>query len=294
MSELQAPPLILDFDRSVPPLSEDEIRLDLHDFQESIRFACSSGTLKKFAARLEGLMPTEHGCVFLGSGDYHHLTLPLLKRLIKKSPGRRIDLLLCDNHPDNMRYLFGIHCGSWVYHAARLEAVRHIHVLGISSGDIGLAHCWENHLWPLLKKKLTYWSVGRKPSWLELPGLAGCHKNFKNPDQLMEKFLPQAAKLRNIYLSIDKDVLRPEAVRTNWDQGTFEAGHLEALIKDRAGNILAADITGDVSIYRYKNKLKRWISLLDAQKAPDPALLEQWREQQRKMNKMLLECLRRA
>ncbi len=88
------------------------------------------------------------GCVLLGSGDYHHVTQLLLERLPSDEP---IHLIVCDNHPDNMRYPFGIHCGSWVYWASKLPQVARIDVLGISSSDIGWLHAVENHWSPLYK-----------------------------------------------------------------------------------------------------------------------------------------------
>jgi len=165
-------PVILDFDASVPPLSVDEVRIPVNDWQEAIRFGCTLRTYAALASHLDGLIPPEHGCVFTGSGDYHHLSLYLLRRLARRkalAPGS-LDVVVCDNHPDNMRYPFGLHCGSWVRHAAALACIRHIHVIGITSPDITFAHAWENYLMPLARKKLFYWSVGRRAAWLGLLG----------------------------------------------------------------------------------------------------------------------------
>src|SRR5258708_28144195 len=49
------------------------------------------------------------------------------------------------SHPDNMRFPWGVHCGSWVRRVALHPAVSHVHVAGITSGDIGRAHRSEEH-----------------------------------------------------------------------------------------------------------------------------------------------------
>ena len=89
-----------------------------------------------------------------GSGDFHHVSAILLERLAIATP---IDVVVLDNHPDNMRFPFGIHCGSWVRRVAALPQVRHVHVVGISSGDLRLVNAWAHYWAPLLAGKLTYW-----------------------------------------------------------------------------------------------------------------------------------------
>lgn len=187
--------------------------------------------------------------MFTGSGDYHHLSQLLLNRLPTQ---QKFQLIICDNHPDNMRYPFGIHCGSWVYWASRLPQVEHVHVLGIGSQDIGLGHAWENHWSPLLKRKLTYWNVNVDTRWMNWIGAGRSNRAFGNADELMRAFLAQFDRSLPVYLSIDKDVLSPEVVNTNWDQGEFLEQHLNDLIDACQGRIIGADITGDVSAYHYE------------------------------------------
>ena len=98
-------PLILDLDASVGALP-DAIRIDARDWHDRLRFACSASQLRAFGERLETRFPTPHGTVFFGSGDFHHLSLPLIARLATE---RRMRVLVFDNHPDNMRFPFGVH-----------------------------------------------------------------------------------------------------------------------------------------------------------------------------------------
>ena len=148
-------PVILDFDGSVLPVAEGERRIPLGSWQEAIRFGCTRRAFSALEAHLEGVLPVDCGCAFMGSGDFHHVTLIPLRRLCRRLPPASLDVVVFDNHPDNMRYPLGIHCGSWVSHAALLPSVRRVHVIGITSGDIGLAHAWENRLTPFQRRKLT-------------------------------------------------------------------------------------------------------------------------------------------
>jgi len=125
-------PIVLDFDGSVAPLDGTET-IALRDHEENLRFACRLRALRDLPQTGDAPL------VFLGSGDFHHVTYALLARL-----RRSVEVVVVDNHPDNMRYPFGIHCGSWVSHVAKLPFVARVHVLGITSSDVEGAHVIEN------------------------------------------------------------------------------------------------------------------------------------------------------
>lgn len=285
-------PLILDFDGSVPPLGAGETRVALGDWQESIRFGCSWQRFFRLETHLRPVLPEQYGCVFTGSGDFHHLTLFLLREAARRFPsGESFDLIVCDNHPDNMRYPFGLHCGSWVSHAAAMPCVRHVHVLGICSPDITLRHAWENRLAPFLRRKLTYWSVNRRAGWLGCIGRAAFGRTFPSADALVDSFLPIAKVSPRVYFSLDKDVLSPAVVRTNWDQGVFEESHLVALAGCLRNKLAGADVCGDVSGYAYAGGFKRILSRLDGQCSPTQAQTRSWREEHGEINRRLLALL---
>lgn len=287
------PPLILDFDGSVLPVSEDECRLSLGEWQEAIRFGCTFAACARLESHLHGKLPEAYGCAFTGSGDYHHLSLLLLRGLARRRgpAAPPLTLVVCDNHPDNMRYPFGLHCGSWVRHAAALAAVAHIHVLGITSGDITARHAWENYLSPFWRKKLTYWSIGRGAGWLRLLGWGEYGRRFDSPGALVDAFLPVLRKAGEVYLSLDKDVFSPELVRTNWDQGVFELDHAAAIMTGCRDKLAGADITGDISDYAYTGRLKRLLSRLDGQTTLTPEEISGSQVVQRELNRRLLGLL---
>jgi len=188
-----------------------------------------------------------------------------------------------------MLYLFGLHCGSWVRHAAALSFVRHIHVIGISSPDIGFAHAWENCLIPFMRRKLWYWSVGQNANWLKLFRRGDHSRSFDSASALISAFMPVLQESPAVYLSIDKDVLSRSIVCTGWDQGVFEPKHLEAVLQACSGKLVGTDITGDISVYGYAGRLKKILSRLDGRKPQDTAALESWQAEQRAVNIRLLD-----
>ncbi len=269
--------LVLDLDGSVAPLEGAET-IPLRDREEELRFACRRRSLD----RLPPL--TDARLVFLGSGDFHHLTYALIAHM--QCP---MEVVVLDNHPDNMRYPFGIHCGSWVAHAARLPFVSRIHVAGICSPDVEGARALENHLRPLRAGKVVYWCIRRDLGALRRLG-ARASQSFDSIADLLGA-LRGALSGQPVYLSIDKDVLAHDVVRTNWDQGVMTLEELESAIAMLRGNLFAADVTGDVSPYRYRSRFKRLLSALDRQPEVPEQSLAAWREAHHRVNVRLLSLL---
>ena len=290
----ELPPLVLDFDNSVLPFSKREIRLPLEAWQKKIRFGCSHKSFREFERHLERLLPADYGCVFTGSGDYHHVSFLLLKAVIEKKciPPDTLDVIVCDNHPDNMRYPFGLHCGSWVRAACGLPGVRHVHVVGITSPDITARHAWENYLGPFLRKKITYWSIGTRATWLTYINRGEYTKNFATVHSLLDTLAPVLRDADSIYLSVDKDVFNPDVVRTNWDQGLFDLEAMNSLIRFCSGRLVGADITGDVSLYAYTNLFKKLLSHIDGQSVNLAAQeIYAWQQEHKTINRLLLKNL---
>jgi len=282
-------PVVLDFDSSVSDIP-GALQLPLQNWQEPIRFGCRWSTFKRLSQYLNQVLPSQYGCVFTGSGDYHHITQLLLQH---KKEARPFQLIVCDNHPDNMRYPFGIHCGSWVYWASRLPQISHIHVLGISSRDISSAHAWENHWRPLLRGRLTYWNLQVNARWLNKVGAENSNRAFSDPDQMISTFL-RNMDAENVYLSIDKDVFSNKVVNTNWDQSCLLESHIQQVIDACQGRLIGADITGDVSSYHYQSRFKRWLSAADGQDEVPAETALQWQIKQNQLNQRLLSRINRC
>ena len=288
MNELAQRPVVLDIDRSVGALPQ-RLVLPLEHWQESIRFGCSLATMRRFRRMLDELLPAEHGTVFTGSGDFHHLSWPLIARL---PASRSFQVVVLDNHPDNMRFPFGVHCGSWVRKVAMLPQVSHVHVLGITSADIGAGHAWENYLTPLLRGKLTYWSMGVDTDWARRLGLARAFRSFDSPEALVDAFTQlQRGQRGPSYLTIDKDAFAAEVAHTNWDQGRLLLPHALDVISSLRNGLVGSDINGEVSHYQYKSWWKRRLSAMDDQPDIDPAMLAEWQAQQHALNLQLFDAI---
>lgn len=296
---LRLPPVVLDLDGSVGPLP-GERRLALGDWQETMRFGCTLAQMMRFRDAIQPQLPApaDRGTVLMGSGDFHHLSWPLIAHLAQAGtegnarpwPERSLRVVVLDNHPDNMRFPFGVHCGSWVSHVASHPAVGHVHVVGITSPDIGLGHAWENRLAPLRAGKLSYWSVGVDTTWSRWLGIASAFRNFDCAEHLADTLCTELqAAPQATYLSIDKDVFAADVVRTNWDQGQLQEAQANRVIAALQGQIYGSDITGDVSAYRYRTAWKRCLSHADAQETEiEPALLQSWQQAQHALNRRLV------
>jgi Arginase family len=281
-------PLILNFDNSVWSLPGAQI-IELGDLQEAIRFGCRKKVLLDLGKKIDTEIYSHHGLVFLGSGDYHHISYLLIERLRKLDT--RIQVVVFDNHPDNMRYPFGIHCGSWVRHVSRLPFIAHVHVVGITSTDVEARQIWANYLMPLYSGKLTYWCVQRNLRALRNIGIRHC-RTFPSVATLTYDFVAMLEKTQEpIYLSIDKDVLAYDEVITNWDQGVMGIDDLIGVIKQIQGRILASDVVGEVSSYQYQSLFKRYLSNLDHQLVIPEHSLINWQKQHQRVNLTLLSAL---
>ena len=290
---MQQTPVVLDVDGSVGPLN-GELRLPLQDWQERVRFGCGLDTFKRFSAALQADLPAQHGTVLMGSGDFHHLSWPLIERCIAQqgfSAARPLRVVVLDNHPDNMRFPWGVHCGSWVRRVAMHPAVSQVHVAGITSQDIGKGHAWENYLTPLRAGKLTYWSCGVDTRWAARVGAATAFRSFASLGELSTTLAHMLLEQpQPTYLSIDKDVFAPEVVRTNWDQGQMQEQQAVDLIHALHGQLRGSDITGDVSSWQYSTWWKRWMSAGDGQDTQiDAVTLATWQAGQHGLNQRLIE-----
>ena len=285
---MHATPLVLDFDASAgTPLGS--IVVPLADWHQRIRFGCSLRTFDALRRHVLPLLPRDAGPVLTGSGDFHHASLLLIERLADQGP---LDVVVFDNHPDNMRYPWGIHCGSWVAHVARLPLVRHVQVMGITSNDVSLSHALENRLVPLWRGRVSYWCIGRDARWARWSGLKGVIRSFASAEQMLDAFAAQQASSQApVYLSIDKDVLSTRVARTNWDQGVMDEEDLCRAIAAVSSRLVGCDITGDLSAARYEARWKRWLSQWDGQAELAAEQIREWQAAHHILNERLIVAL---
>jgi hypothetical protein len=258
---------VLDFDGSVS-LDRYIERFNLRQHEEQIRYYTSFRNLEDLEPAIKTIAAS-YRVFFTGSGDFHHVSYLLLKHL----PLIKVQVVVFDNHPDNMLLFPGIHCGSWVYHASKLPNISNITVFGISSGDISGLNLPQNRLSVLRTGKVNYLCTGHV-SWIAKQLSRGNIRDIDISQKSISEVLEQLIKNspHPLYLSIDKDVLSKETVRTTWDQGKMTENMLFECIGKIADRTFAADITGDLSSYRYKSLVKRLLRRVDGceQMPPDP------------------------
>jgi len=243
------------------------VEYQLRSWGPRIRLGCSHGRFRLFQRALKALLAEEEPAAaptvtLYGSGDFHHVSLALLSRL----PGP-YNLLVLDNHPDWMRGIPFMHCGTWLYHAARLPQVRNVfHVGGNVDFDNGFRRLAP---WSLLRSgKVTVFPAVRYfqgSAWQRVPHEPirpgpQAHVSIRRLRSLLYTFR-RTLKSCPLYISLDKDVMTADEAAVNWDSGHLHMTETEEILHsfmDAAGGSLAGmDIVGDWSPVRTQGLFRR-------------------------------------
>lgn len=196
---------------------------------------CEIGVLDLLKRHLQRL---ENGITLIGNGNYHYMSYLLLSK-VKED----FTLILFDHHTDMMESSELISCGSWVLYAletySRLKRV-------IIIGSEGEPHC------QLEKYKSKVKII--------------C------PNDVFIPFIINEITTPTVYISIDKDVLRPSDAVTNWDQGEMSIHHLlkilQMILEEK--HVLGVDVCGELPVspieqfrseYIKAIKKNEWINL---------------------------------
>lgn len=270
----------------------------LHDWGPNLRIACGHASFARFETQLTQLAGTsrdrEPFLTFLGSGDFHHVSLALLRRLTGP-----FNLLVIDNHPDWMRGIPLLHCGTWLYHAARLTNVQRIFHLG-GEVDFDNSYRWLAP-WSLLRSGKIIVGPPRQRfcgrGWDQIPHQP-LRRSAENPvdHAIVEDWLtPYRAELaaRPLYVSLDKDVLIASESVVNWDSGRLTVPEvlaiLESFMNAANGMLRGMDVVGDWSPIRLHGWFRRMLHWTE-----HPALAIDPDEAARRneaLNLHLLDCL---
>jgi hypothetical protein len=231
------------------------------DWGPQIRLACRFVHFDRFEKWLSpSLPPTGSDITLYGSGDFHHVTLALLRR-IRGS----FNLLVLDKHPDWMRGVPFLHCGTWLRHALQIEGLRRAFLCGGES-DFDNAYRWLAPWSEIRAGRVVVMPARRRFSrggWaqiscqpLSLDGIAPA----ETLRHALEPFHQELA-VRPLYVSIDKDVLTAADAAVNWDSGllrlTEAVAVVEAFLAAAGTRLVGADLLGDWSLVRLGNWLNR-------------------------------------
>ena len=281
---------ILDIDGSLPDQSPISAaiqagraqRVDLRAEERSLRLWTSGRRLRGLAARLAAAEPPGRGPVvtFYGSGDYHHLVAALIAPVAEP-----LSLIHFDNHPDWVRVPPTHNCGGWVNRALAMPGIERVVTLGVCSDDLVMPQLKTGNIPALASGRLELHPWRARPTrvWGAIddgPGhrRVGAHLVWKClADREWSAFLDELVSrlpTHAVWITIDKDVLRPEDAATNWDQGEMPLEALLAALRRLAGarRILGVDICGEYSPPRFADPLKRVAAWLDRPGATRPPL----------------------
>ena len=102
----------LEAQSGILPMHEAQ-RLPARQWGPQVRLACSFRRFELFEHWIEtALGKGDPSITLYGSGDFHHVTLALLRRLHEP-----FNLLVVDKHPDWMKGVPFLHCGTWLRQA---------------------------------------------------------------------------------------------------------------------------------------------------------------------------------
>jgi hypothetical protein len=260
--------------------------------------ACSFGRFAQFERALAVCLGSESDArptlTLYGSGDFHHMSLALLRRV--QTP---INLLVLDNHPDWMRGVPFLHCGTWLYHAARLPHIARIFHVG---GDVDFDNYYQ---WMAPWRWLHSGKITVLPScrrfqrgrWSSVPHepLRLEQKSPASAERVAELLQPFRAELaqRPLYISLDKDVMEATEAVVNWDSGHLLLPEvctiLECILEAAQFNLAGMDVVGDWSPVRCRGWLQHLMHFtMHPTLAVDAA--EAMRANQQ-TNLALLECI---
>jgi hypothetical protein len=236
----------------------------LREWGPRLRMACGWTGFRSFEAALATACPPDPApsLTLYGSGDFHHVSLALVQCL--RQP---VNLLVLDKHPDWMRGIPFLHCGTWLYHATRLPQVRRVFHVG---GELD----FDNHYrwlapWPLLRmgKIAVFPAVRtfRRGNWAGVTNvpLRAAPDTPVTPDRLCDLLQPFAADLAAapLYISVDKDLLAESDATVNWDSGHLRLAEAQAVIAAfvaaAGGCVAGMDLTGDWSPVHLRGPLRR-------------------------------------
>lgn len=213
---------------------------------------------------------------FIGSGDYHHLTAPLVGRM----PGP-LTVVHFDNHPDWGAWPPAFHCGSWVNRVLDMPHVAQVVTIGPTSASATWPQFkganlkalssgrYQLHPWRFARSRVLG-RVDPGPGHRAVKGgivwtnLAGGDWGGFIAD------LARRLTTANVYVTIDKDVLAGHEAVTNWNQGEMTVAQIAACLEGLATRrrIVGVDVCGDFAPPTFDCWGKRLLARVDQPVAP--------------------------
>ncbi|WP_013320575.1 hypothetical protein [Gloeothece verrucosa] len=249
--------------------------INLENCGPKVRLLCPFSTFRKLELelvnKLKGSWDESPYITFLGSNDFDHVTLLLLRRI-----PTAFNLLFFDQHADwNPFFFTDMMCGSWLYHAftaSQMDMVFHIgggekafdatgnifdavECFGNGQGiqkyiDNGRIVCLPASRTFAKNPYINYDKAVNQPvktSWTVLR---------QRVEFLLEKYHDKLTS-KPLFIAIDKDVLIPQDNVQVWDSGELSVEDVETIISTfvQLSNyqIAGVSICGDYSPPNYQS-----------------------------------------
>ena len=153
---------------------------------------------------------------FIDNGNYHYMSAIMLEQV--KEP---FSLVVFDHHPDMQPPMFGdiLSCGGWVLYALENNPnIRDVHIIGADRKLI-------DELPDDVRERAYFYDA---------------YDVICRRDYFPETQFP-------VYISVDKDVVTPDEITTNWDQGEMRVSELLATIDSffDERKVIGVDICGE-------------------------------------------------
>lgn len=219
---------------------------DAREWGPRLRCFAPRKTMDAFIADVLAELPP---FVVYGSGDFHHLTAALLRKVSKP-----FNLVAFDNHPDwDVRPPYWA-CGGWMKRALELPNLQRAVVWGCGNFELN----WPARMFGSRRVEVYAWRE-RYPKRGQMT-----HDHWRSE---FERFVES---IGDVYITVDMDCLR-DAV-TNWENGLFSADDVAwaiASLRSRA-NVIGGDICGAYSKPVYERRRQRFAAEWDHPKIPAP------------------------
>lgn len=215
---------VLNFDHTYEPQAplhnHNTEWIQMDDIPSTSKY-CDNHSLVTIHERLQ--RRTNQGITFIGNGNYHYVSLLLLTDI--QTP---FTLVLFDHHTDLLRpsFLPFVSCGSWVLHALeRLPLLEKVVIIGINPDFL-------TQIPPQFHHKISV--------------ICNNHYLFEKTGALLQ-LIEREITTKEVYISIDKDVLDEAFAKTNWDHGTMSLPNLQQLLSMilLRKRVLGIDICGE-------------------------------------------------
>ena len=199
---------------------------------------CDEEAIAEINKRTENY-PTA-GIHFIDSGNYHYMTRIWMDKA--KNP---FSLLVFDNHTDMQPPAFGglLSCGGWI--ADALESVKLLDHVFLVGPDQSAFHQVQQ----VYKERVTFFSRKDLQAARQTNSSSGVAASFL---EMLSEYEKKTGKFSPVYLSVDKDVLNEQEVKTTWSQGDMSLTELkscleelQSFLKARKLPLQAADVCGE-------------------------------------------------